>query len=314
MIEYSAIKVRCSFLLEERADLPAGASLACFLGRSGNKGIMLCSAPSTADTPRAHINNMAAMDTMRDIGLWDECKKLGHGGDFIKHFRWCESMGGEEYARNYCWGMNGDRKGDYELASPCTHLDLPQSVLEPILVRYAGHHGFKVRFDTKFLSFSEDAASGKISCLVEDRVRKQQYRIVTKYLFGADGGRSRVADQLGLPFTVMPGGGLSYNIRVKADLKHIMASRPGNLHWVCRLRRDYPFMCVGRMVKPWDDWMFVLFPKGPDVVTEDKSYDEWRQIIVDMIDDSRVRNVEVEHVSKWNINETWANVISKGNM
>ncbi|KAA6413706.1 MAG: 2,4-dichlorophenol 6-monooxygenase [Lasallia pustulata] len=39
---------------------PAGASLACFLASHGLKGIMIGSASGSAETPRAHIVNMAA--------------------------------------------------------------------------------------------------------------------------------------------------------------------------------------------------------------------------------------------------------------
>lgn len=35
-------------------------------------------------------------------------------------------------------------------------MDLPQTLLEPLLVKYATLNGFKVRFDTRFLSFTED--------------------------------------------------------------------------------------------------------------------------------------------------------------
>ena len=67
---------------------PAGASLACFLARYGILGLVISAAPSTADTPRAHMNNMAAMECPRDTGVWDKCCKLGHSGDTIKHFRY----------------------------------------------------------------------------------------------------------------------------------------------------------------------------------------------------------------------------------
>ena len=66
----------------------AGASLVCFLARYEISGLVISAAPSTADTPRAHMNNMAAMECLRDIGLWEECRKLGHAGDTIKHFRY----------------------------------------------------------------------------------------------------------------------------------------------------------------------------------------------------------------------------------
>lgn len=59
---------------------PAGASLSSFLARYGLNGIMISSAPGTADTPRAHLVNLSALDAMRDIGLQDECYRLGKQG------------------------------------------------------------------------------------------------------------------------------------------------------------------------------------------------------------------------------------------
>ena len=157
-------------------------------------------------------------------------------------------MAAEEYARSYAWG-HGHRTSDYELVSPCHHIDLPQHLLEPIPVRYATAHGFKVRFDTQLLSFVEDKGAEKMVCVVQDRISGRQYNIHTRYLFGADGGGSVVVEQLRLPMTVMA----SWNVRVKADLSHIMQFREGNLHCILRLEKDCTYMDVGRMVKPWDD-------------------------------------------------------------
>ncbi|KAF2120673.1 FAD binding domain-containing protein [Lophiotrema nucula] len=274
---------------------------------------MISNALGTANTPRAHMNNRAAMDCLRDIGLWEECAKVGHGGKYIMHYRWCETLAGEEYARNYSWGF-GDRAGDYVNASPCHHLDLPQSVLEPILLRYATTNGFKARFDTEFLSFKEDKASGKTICLVQDKVTGVQYQIATKYLFGADGGRSKIVKQLGFPMTVVPGGGIAYNVLVNVELGHLMENRQGNLHWCMRLYKDYPFLVVARMVKPWHQWMFVVLPKGPQVPEQTFTYEEWAEIVKDCIGDGDDVDVEVVDVSKWIINETSADVVSKGNI
>lgn len=44
---------------------PAGASLACFLGSHGIKGLIVATTSTTADTPRAHITNMAALGKLR---------------------------------------------------------------------------------------------------------------------------------------------------------------------------------------------------------------------------------------------------------
>lgn len=221
-------------------------------------------------------------------------------------------MAGEEYARVFSWG-NGPRRGEYDTVSPCYHMDLPQSILEPVLVRYATSHGFNVRFDTELLSFAEDETSGKIDCVLKDHVTKTEYTVRTRFLFGADGGRSRIAKSLNLPFTSIPSGGTAWNILVKADLSHIMPHRDGNLHWCLRLERDSEYMAVSRMVSPWTEWMFVMFPKGPGILPEPKSKEMWKAIVEDMIDDASVE-VEVVRMDKWVINETSADYISKGNV
>ncbi|RJE16920.1 FAD binding domain protein, partial [Aspergillus sclerotialis] len=77
------------------------------------------------------------------------------------------------------------------MASPSAPVDLPQTLLEPVLVRHATRNGFTTRFNTTLLSFEEDG-DGLVIATVRDDLSKQEYRICTRYLFGADGGRSQV--------------------------------------------------------------------------------------------------------------------------
>jgi len=174
-------------------------------------------------------------------------------------------------------------------------------------------HGFKVRFDTQLLSFVEDKDTVKIVCLVQDRVSGQQYNIHTRYLFGADGDRSVVVEQLHLPMTVMASGGPAWNVRVRANLLHNMQFREGDLHCILRLEKDCTHMVVGRMVKHWDDWMFVFFPKGPGVPAITRSKEGWEEMVNDVIGDPSVA-VKMLRIDRWIVNETSADVISKGNV
>lgn len=109
---------------------PAGAALACFLASygwclystssqdtfadialcPGLTGIMISAALGTADTPRAHVTNMAALECLRDIDLEKQCIEAGASGDHMIHTRWCHSMAGEEYARLYSFGNDPKRK------------------------------------------------------------------------------------------------------------------------------------------------------------------------------------------------------------
>ena len=211
---------------------PAGGSLACFLAQHGLKGIMIAKAPGTSKEPRAHITNPPALECMRDIGLAEECLKNATQGDCMTHTRWCRSMAGEEWARIHSWGNKPDRQGEHDAASPCRHVDLPQTLFEPVVVKYALNHGWKVRFDTEFVKYERDSPTSPITSTVKDTVTGRTYKIRSKYLFGCDGAQSPVMRQLGIPLKKDPGQGLAINLLCDVDLSKHLKHRTGNLHWV----------------------------------------------------------------------------------
>lgn len=297
---------------------PAGASLACFLGDHGLTGIMIAGAPGTARTPRAHITNMAGLECLRDVELEDACRAASAGSDNMTHTRWCRSMAGDEFARVYSWGNDPARHGDYAAASPCGHVDLPQTELEPILTTRAVHKGWTLRFNTKLLTFTRPVKDVIIS-EVQDRVTGKTYKIQSKYLFGCDGARSQVVKELNIPLQKKPGQGLALNIFVKADMSHLIPNRTGNLHWVFHPEKDHPPWCwaaIVRMVKPWKEWMFICLPvPGADLSIDHFSPTEEECIprIKELIGDESV-NVEILDMSKWWINEIVAEYYSDGNV
>ncbi|KAK3322657.1 FAD binding domain-containing protein [Apodospora peruviana] len=301
---------------------PAGAALACFLASHGRTGIMISAAPGCAETPRAHITNMAALECLRDIGLDGPCIDAAAAGHNMAHTRWCRSMAGDEYARLYSWGNDPKRKGDYDAASPCDHVDLPQTELEPILTRRAVHKGWTLRFNTCFVSFSRTKSSSGddiITSTIRDDLTKATYKIQSRFLFGCDGARSQVIRELGIPLVKKPGQGLALNVLLKADLSHLVTNRTGNLHWVFQPEKEHPawgWACIVRMVKPWNEWMFIFLPPpGADVKADDMiaSHEEYLARAKEIIGDDSVA-VEILDVSKWWINETVAEYYSDGNI
>lgn len=237
---------------------PAGAGLACFLSHPpySMTGILISAASTTSQTPRAHITNPAAFECLRDIALEETCLAQATTGDCMTHTRWCHDMTGEEYARIYSWGNDPKRKPDYESASPCSHVDLPQTEFEPILVRRAAAEGWDVRFGTSFLSY-ETQADGSLLSRLKDNLTKQEFYVHSQYLFGCDGARSQVLRQSAIPLNKKPGQGLAMNILVDVDLSDFVEARKGNLHWVFQPEREYPdFAWAGliRMVKPWNQY------------------------------------------------------------
>ncbi|GKZ24635.1 hypothetical protein AbraIFM66951_011905 [Aspergillus brasiliensis] len=143
-----------------------------------------------------------------------------------------------------------------------------------------------------------------------------EYQIRTRYLFGADGARSEVVKQLSLPLAVQPSQGIAFNVLVKADLSHLIKNRTGNLHWVMQPDREHPnFGWIGivRMVKPWNEWMFILFPdRNYDRSQKSPSKEEYQRRVQEFIGDETP--TEILDISTWYINEIAAEKYSEGNI
>jgi 2-polyprenyl-6-methoxyphenol hydroxylase-like FAD-dependent oxidoreductase len=238
---------------------PSGATTALHLGRLGISSLVISRHPGTATTPRAHIFNQRAMEVLRDAGIEGKALKVATSSKDMLHTSWSRSLAGEEYGRLYAWGNDPKRKGDYEMASPCAMTDVPQSVLEPILVEEASQAGAEFRFGIEFLS-QETIPDGRIKTTVRDRSSGELYHVLSTYLIGCDGARSAVLDSIGIP---VDGKQLNtaFNVHIMADLSKYMTSRPGSLNWI--LNPDAPgWSAVGnfRMVRPWNEWVVSMHP------------------------------------------------------
>lgn len=104
--------------------------------------------------------------------------------------------------------------------TPSRWVDLPQTYLDPILVKYAFYNGFRTCFSTELISAEREGADW--ICTVNDLIRNDIYRIRTKFLFGADGGRSQIAKSTNAPMIEKPLKGVACNIFFTADLSNLM--------------------------------------------------------------------------------------------
>lgn len=296
---------------------PAGAALACFLAPYGLKGIMISSAPGTAKEPRAHITNPAALECLREVDLEAECIKSATPQSHMQHTRWCHDVAGVEFARIHSWGNQPQRRGEYEAASPCHHVDLPQTLLEPVLVRRATSQGWSVRFDSQFVRYDRASPDAPVTSTVNDRLTGRTYTIRSKYLFGCDGARSQIMSQLDIPLEKKPGQGLAINLLVQADLEKYMKFRTGNLHWIFQPEVQHPswgWTCILRMVRAWDQWMFITLPElGFTDFSIRPTEAEYMKRLRQFIGDDSV-DIKILDASKWYINEIVASRYSDGNI
>ena len=290
---------------------PAGATTALLLARYGIRALVISRHRGTANTPRAHIFNQRAMEVLRDAGIEHLVKPVASTKDQIAHVGWLHTLNGEEYGRVYAWGNKVDRMGEYTAASPCEMSDLPQSVLEPILVQEAQKLGAEFRFYTEFVS-QEQQSDGQLRTVVRDRTSQQTYTIISNYLVGADGARSVVISSLGIP---IDGKQIqdAFNVYVKADLSRYFEHRPGSMNWI--LNPDSPgWSMTGsiRMVRPWNEFIVSMHPSNDHQKfepTDEQVLGRLRQMIGE-------KDIPIELLGhfRWTINDQVARTWQKGNV
>ena len=289
---------------------PAGAAAALFLSSLGIPNIMITKYRWTANTPRAHITNQRAMEIFRDMGIEDQVLADATDHALVGDTVFCTSIAGEEIGRIRTWGTSPAREADYQLASPCLTVDIPQTYLEPILVRNATVRGTQARFSTEYLSHTQDADGVDVRVL--DRLTGSEYSIRAKYLVGADGSRSKVAADIGLPYQGRMDIAGSMNITFRADIAPYVGHRPSVLYWVVQPGSNVGGIGAGlvRMVRPWNEWLIVW---GYDIDDEPPTVDEAaaRQIVRNLLGMPDLE-VEITGTSLWGNNEMYATHLQQG--
>src|SRR4051795_2242587 len=283
---------------------PAGSSSALCLSTYGIANMVITKYRWTANTPRAHITNQRAVEIMRDMGLEGEIKAKGTPQPLMGDTVFCTSLAGDELARLHTWGTHPARLADYTLASPCIHYDLPQDIFEPIILGAAAARGSRVRFDTEYLSHVQDGDGVTVTAL--DRVTGDTLEIRAKYLIGADGGRSKIAQDLGLPMEGQMDRAGSMNIVFHADLSGYVAHRPSVLYWIMQPGADIGGIGMGlvRMVRPWDEWLIVW---GYDIEDPPPEVDEAvaTRVVHNLVGDDTI-DVTLRSTSLWGNNKMYA--------
>src|ERR671920_379180 len=161
-----------------------------------------------------------------------------------------------------------------------------------------------VRFDSEYLALEQDVDG--VIATVQDRLAGETYQIRAKYLIGADGGRSKIAEDIRLPMEGRMGVAGSMNIVFEADLSRYVAHRPSVLYWVLQPGADIGGIGLGlvRMVQPWDEWLIVW---GYDINDPPPEVDDEMatRIVHELVGDDTVP-VTIRSTSLWGNNKMYA--------
>jgi len=291
---------------------PAGSATAALLATHGVETLIINRYRWLASTPRAHITNQRTMEVLRDLGrdVEDEAYMFATEQELMGENVFCTALAGEEIGRMRSWGTHPLSQAEHLLSSPTHMNDLPQTFMEPLLFKTACGRGAQARMSTEYLSHTQDAEGVTTTCL--DRLTGKEITIRSKFLVGADGGNSKVAEHAGLTFEGKMGVAGSMNILFEADLSRYVAHRPSVLYWVLQPGADVGGIGMGlvRMVRPWHEWLIVW---GYDINQPAPAVDDAfaTKVVRDLVGVQDIQP-KIKSVSTWTVNNMYATTMSNG--
>ncbi|MBN8950563.1 MULTISPECIES: FAD-dependent monooxygenase [unclassified Rhizobium] len=291
---------------------PAGSATAALLATYGLEPMVINRYRWLASTPRAHITNQRTMEVLRDLGrdVEEEAYLFAVEQDLMGQNVFCTAVAGEEIGRMQSWGNHPLSRAEHLLSSPAHMNDLPQTYMEPLLFKTACSRGAQARMSTEYVSHVQDAEGVTTTCL--DRLTGRELAIRSKFLIGADGGNSKVAEHAGLTFEGKMGVAGSMNILFEADLSRYVAHRPSVLYWVLQPGADVGGIGMGlvRMVRPWNEWLIVW---GYDINQPAPQVDDAfaTKVVRELVGVADLKP-KIKSVSTWTVNNMYATTMSNG--
>jgi 2,4-dichlorophenol 6-monooxygenase len=179
----------------------SGLSLSIFLSGLGTKSLLIERHTTTSHLPKAHYLNQRTMEILREYGIAETVYRLGTPFENLGRVAWLTSLGGDgPLDRKTIYRMDAfgghSLQEVYDRDSPVRSGNLPLLRLEPVLKAFAerGQHG-DIRFGHELLDFEQDEAG--VTSLVRDLGTGTTYEVRSRYLVGADRGRT-IGPKLGI--------------------------------------------------------------------------------------------------------------------
>jgi 2,4-dichlorophenol 6-monooxygenase len=289
---------------------PMGGTLALALATYGTRVEAVSRWNWVANTPRAHITNQRAVEVLRDLGVEEEAKSKATPWDQMGDTLFTTSLAGPEIARLRTWGTGDERSGDYLRGSPCSMLDIPQPLVEPVLVNNAAARGARISFNVEYLGATQDADG--VTVQFKNLVTGIEYERRARFLVGADGARSQVAKDIALELVGELARAGTVYAQFKADLSRYVAHRPSILHWIMNPVGGFGEIGMGliRAVHPWTEfiagWGFDMSQGDPDLSPETAL-----KRIRTLVGDPDLQ-VELLSIGPWYVNRAYATNYSRG--
>ncbi len=204
-----------------------GITLALLLARRRVPTVVLEQALEPQTLPRAHAVNPRTIEILAaELGIGAErLRAVAAPKELTSEVRFVTTLTG------HCFGtVPYERQDDAVLAvTPAPLLNVPQPALESILLhRVAAEPLVDLRRGHRWLGLQQ--GDGRVTSTVH--AGSGTYELASRYLVGSDGAGSAVRETLGIPMSGVDEVAAAVSITFAADLRELVRTRPGVLHWL----------------------------------------------------------------------------------
>jgi 2,4-dichlorophenol 6-monooxygenase len=213
----------------------AGLSASMLLSTLGVKHLLVSALPHTSDLPKAHVLNQRTMEILEDVGVADAIAERSTPAPNMAATAFYAGLTGPgpEYGRCIgrleSWGAGGADE-NWSAASACRQMNLPQIRLEPVLKDRAEELApGRIRFGHELTALTQDDEG--VDAVIRERASGSEYRVRSRYLIGADGGRT-VAGQIGVSYEGLGVVTQAASMHVSADFSDLAADDDVLIRWL----------------------------------------------------------------------------------
>jgi len=271
---------------------PVGLTLSHLLAAEGRPCLLVDRRDGPQRHPAAHVVNARTLEIFRQAGLdMVSISSIAADPADAGHVNWVTRLNGELIGR-----LPFERQGPEALAHTPTPLrSISQHKLEPILAEVAGaSDDVDLRYHTEWISSTQD--DDGVTSRVRNLITGETVEVRSRYLLAADGAGSRVRKSLGIDM-IGPARLQSFiAIHLSANLRSVVADRPGVLHFVMDPEASGVF--IAHDID--SEWVFMA-GFDPDEESAD-DYDDLRSaaIVRDALGDPSI-DFDVLGVGSWHM-------------
>ena len=207
---------------------PVGLTAARLLANEGRRCLVVERRDGPRRQPAAHVVNARSLEIFRQAGFdMAAVEAVAKDPADAGHVNWVTRLNGQLIGR-----LPFERQGpDVLEVTPTPLRNISQHRLEPILAgAVAAMAGADLRYRTEWVSSDQDPDG--VTSVIRDLDTGETTEIRSRYVLAADGAASRVRASLGVEMIGPPSIQSFVAIHFYADLRAMVADRPGVLHFV----------------------------------------------------------------------------------